>query len=206
MLEAQNITGSRSEQLLFWDLNFQALPREIIYVRGPNGAGKTTLLRMLCGLVRPDSGTIFWDGVPIADCESEYHRALAYIGHDNGIKGDLTALENLQFFHRIYCAPSRPSPTQALERLDTSNLAHIPCRYLSAGQKRRVAMARLLILNARLWLLDEPFSGLDESARRIVSDLVAEHLGSDGLCIATSHQPLDYEQFGAKEINLGMAS
>ncbi len=206
MLEARKIAGSRSEHQLFRDLSFRALPGEIIYVRGPNGAGKTTLLRMLCGLIRPDDGAIFWDGVPLADCETEFHRALAYIGHENGIKGDLTALENLQFFQRINSAHSNLSPTQVLDRLGIPTLAHIPCRYLSAGQKRRVAMARLLTSNARLWLLDEPFTGLDETARHIVSDLVAEHLASEGLCIATSHQPLDYDRFGAREITLGTRS
>ncbi len=206
MLEVRSITGSRSEQHLFRDLSFQALPREIIYVRGPNGAGKTTLLRILCGLVRPDNGTIFWDGVPLADCESEYHRSLAYVGHENGIKGDLTVIENLQFFNRINSPHSHLTPTQSLDRLGILTLAHIPCRYLSAGQKRRVAMSRLLISNARLWLLDEPFTGLDDTARRIVSDLVAEHLTSEGMCIATSHQPLDYDRFEAKEINLGTQS
>lgn len=206
MLEARNIAGSRSELELFRDLSFQALPREIIYVRGPNGAGKTTLLRILCGLVRPDDGMICWDGVPLADCQSEYHQALAYVGHENGIKGDLTAIENLQFFQRINSVRSHLSATQVLDRLGILTLAHIPCRYLSAGQKRRVAMSRLLISNARLWLLDEPFTGLDETARQIVSDLVAEHLISEGMCIATSHQPLDYDRFGVKEISLGTQS
>lgn len=206
MLEVRNITGSRSEHRLFQDLSFQLCPEQIIYVRGANGTGKTTLLRILCGLVHPDEGQILWNGISIADRQPEFFRTMVYIGHENGIKGDLTAQENLNFSQRLTTAPSDMSPLQALERLGARALAHIPCRYLSAGQKRRVALARLLISNARLWLLDEPFTALDESARNIVSDLVAEHLQSGGMCAATSHQPLDYERFKVKEISLGANS
>ncbi|MDE0308765.1 MAG: cytochrome c biogenesis heme-transporting ATPase CcmA [Acidiferrobacterales bacterium] len=206
MLEVRDLKGTRSDLELFRDLSFQALPGEVVYVRGSNGAGKTTLLRMLCGLIRPDEGTVFWGGVSLTDCEAEFHRALAYVGHDNGIKGDLTPVENLKFFHQVNSTDPRVSLTQALDRLGIASLAHIPCRYLSAGQKRRVALARLVISNARLWLLDEPFTGLDETARQMVSGLVAEHLTSEGLCIATSHQPVDFDRFRTNEIHLGTLS
>ena len=203
MLEARNITGSRGEKQLFQDLSLNIQPREIVYVRGRNGTGKTTLLKTLCGLARPDQGEILFNNVPVADCETEFRQSLIYIGHENGIKGDLTPLENLKFCHRLAAAPSNLNPTRALERLEASNLANIPSRYLSAGQKRRVALARLLITNARIWLLDEPLTALDEAARNIVSELIANHLEDDGICVATSHQPLDYGRFEVTELVLG---
>lgn len=206
MLEVTNITAARSEYRLFQGLSFQVRPRQIVHVRGPNGAGKTTLLRLLCGLVRPDDGQILWDGIPISERLPEFFRALVYIGHENGMKADLTARENLHFAQRVTGAPAGLDPLRALETLGARALADIPCRFLSAGQKRRVTLARLLTSNARLWLLDEPFAALDESARAVVSDLVAEHMQSGGMCVATSHQPLDCEQFEAREINLGAKS
>ena len=206
MLEARNITGSRSERQLFQDLNLEARPAQVVYIRGHNGAGKTTLLRMLCGLIRPDSGQILWNRTPIGECQPEFVGQLAYVGHENGIKGDLTPLENLDFYRRIKAGTPGISPAQALEELDAGVFSHVPCRHLSAGQQRRVALARLLVIDARLWMLDEPFTALDSSAREIISNLIARHLESDGLCVATSHQPLDYRQFSVAEITLGTAS
>ena len=203
MLEVRNVTGSRSEIQLFRELSFDLQPQQLIYVRGRNGTGKTTLLRTLCGLVRADSGDILWNNVGISDCQPEYFRALTYIGHENGIKGDLTALENLHFHQRLHNSSSRHTPSQALEVLGVSSLAHIPCRYLSAGQKRRIALARLLISSTELWLLDEPFTALDDVAREVVSQIIDDHLQSNGMCIATSHQPSDFERFNVTEITLG---
>jgi heme exporter protein A len=164
---------------------------ELMHVSGPNGTGKTTLLRVICGLLRPEQGSVAWQGRSIAATAAEYQAALAYASHEPALKSDLTALENLRFSvglkRRVTAAELRSS----LERTGVGTCADLPARVLSAGQRRRVAMARVLAFRADLWLLDEPYTNLDGSGSSLLSALLAEHVGQGGLALVVAHHDLN---------------
>jgi heme exporter protein A len=164
---------------------------ELMHVSGPNGTGKTTLLRVVSGLLRPEKGSVAWQGRSIAAAAAEYQDALAYASHEPALKSDLTALENLRFTvglkRRVTAAELRSS----LERTGVGTCADLPARVLSAGQRRRVAMARVLAFRADLWLLDEPFTNLDGSGSSLLSALLAEHVGQGGLALVVAHHELN---------------
>ncbi len=202
MLETINISAIRGERLLFKNLSFDLSPKELLLVRGRNGSGKTTLLRLLCGLAVPESGEILWAGEPIETVRPEYFASLIYIGHDNGINLELTVGENLEFHQVLKSSPSGLSIMDILGYLGIEQYADVPCRFLSAGQKRRVALARLAISKAKLWLLDEPFTALDDEIMAIAVQILARHLTRGGLCIATSHQVIDWQGVAVREISL----
>ena len=172
-------------------------------VVGVNGVGKTTLMRTLCGLVQAEEGEIFWNNSSIKKNSIEYFRNLAYIGHDNGIKGDLTPVENLEIDRSIRQNASGLSYQEILEQVGIAKLAHRPCRFLSAGQKRMVAMGRLLASNLKLWILDEPLTSLDEKAQTRFLFILQKHLKNQGVVIATSHQELNWQQVRVVKKHLG---
>ncbi len=158
MLEARELLCERDERTLFSGLSFTLNAGEWVQITGSNGAGKTTLLRLLTGLSRPDAGEVLWQGQPLHQVRDSYHQNLLWIGHQPGIKTRLTALENLHFYHRD------GDTAQCLEALAQAGLAgfeDIPVNQLSAGQQRRVALARLWLTRATLWILDEPFTAID---------------------------------------------
>jgi heme exporter protein A len=163
---------------------------ELMHVSGPNGTGKTTLLRVVSGLLRPEKGSVAWQGRSIAATAAEYQGALAYASHEPALKSDLTALENLRFTvglkRRVTVAELRSS----LERTGVGTCADLPARVLSAGQRRRVAMARVLAFRADLWLLDEPYTNLDGSGSSLLSALLAEHVGQGGVALVVAHHDL----------------
>jgi heme exporter protein A len=185
MLETSELACERGGLRLFADLEFSLAPGDLLRVRGANGAGKTTLLRTLAGLTQPAAGTIRWRGHPIGD---EYRREMLFLGHAPAVKDELTVLENLEFSARISDLVN-PKYKEALERLAIAHLADLPARFLSQGQRKRAALARLA-LSARvpLWLLDEPFSALDDEAIGRVSALCEAHLAAGGMVVLTSHQ------------------
>jgi heme exporter protein A len=185
MLETSALACERGGLRLFDDLAFSLAPGDLLRVRGANGAGKTTLLRTLAGLTQPAAGTIRWRGHPIGD---EYRREMLFLGHAPAVKDELTVLENLEFSARISDLVN-PKYKEALERLAIAHLADLPARFLSQGQRKRAALARLA-LSARvpLWLLDEPFSALDDEAIGRVSALCETHLAAGGMVVLTSHQ------------------
>ena len=164
---------------------------ELMHVSGPNGTGKTTLLRVVSGLLRPEKGSVAWQGRSIAVTAAEYQGALAYASHEPALKSDLTALENLRFTvglkRRVTVAELRSS----LERTGVGTCADLPARVLSAGQRRRVAMARVLAFRADLWLLDEPYTNLDGSGSALLSALLAEHVGQGGVALVVAHHDLN---------------
>jgi heme exporter protein A len=164
---------------------------ELMHVSGPNGTGKTTLLRVVSGLLRPEKGSVAWQGRSIAATAAEYQCALAYASHEPALKGDLTALENLRFTvglkRRVTVAELRSS----LERTGVGTCADLPARVLSAGQRRRVAMARVLAFRADLWLLDEPYTNLDGAGSSLLSALLAEHVGQGGVALVVAHHDLN---------------
>ena len=188
-LEARALACVRGERKLFEGLNVKVSSGECLHVRGDNGVGKTSLLRLLTGLSKPDAGEILWGGLAINRDVSTYHRELLFLGHRDALKEDLTALENLQLYAAIDdISLSDEKALSALWRFGLRGREHLPVSCLSAGQKRRVLMARMLTCQARLWILDEPFNALDIQAVQSLQDLIAEHVEFGGLVVLTSHQ------------------
>lgn len=203
VLEARQLTCVRSGRTLFRELEFGLAAGEIVQVEGDNGAGKTSLLRILCGLTLPRDGGVYWLGTAIHGCRAEYHRNLLYSGHYPGIKEELTPLENLRFFHAL--GGHRGGSEQLEEALDTVGLygfEDVPVRTLSAGQRRRVALARLWLADARLWILDEPFTAIDRQGIARLETRLAEHAAGGGMVILTSHQPLHLPAASVRSLHL----
>ncbi|HEY2781300.1 MAG TPA: cytochrome c biogenesis heme-transporting ATPase CcmA [Steroidobacteraceae bacterium] len=163
---------------------------ELLHVSGPNGTGKTTLLRVISGLLRPEQGSVSWLGHSIAQHRTEYQAALAYAAHEPALKGDLSALENLRFSVGLKRRSSEAELRAALERTGVSACADLPARVLSAGQRRRVSLARVLAMRAALWLLDEPYANLDTAGSELVSELLQAHVSAGGLALVVAHRDL----------------
>ena len=191
-LSVHDLACERSERLLFKGLNFGLSDAQLLLVQGGNGQGKTSLLRLLTGLGRPDEGEVRWRGEPISRCRDRYHREMAYLGHANGIKDDLNPVENLRFHGALHGRAFERGPAVAtLKRLGLSRCLDLPCRTLSFGQRRRVALTALLLAQAHLWILDEPLTGLDVHAIALVEGLIREHLSAGGMVVATTHQVMN---------------
>lgn len=189
MLKVSGLACSRGERQLFADVSFSLAAGEWLHVQGENGAGKTSLLRLLVGLSPADAGEIYWRGV--ATGESDFHRDLLYLGHHAAVKDDLTPLENLCLSAALEgISLHEEAALAALVRLGLRGREALPVRVLSAGQKRRVLLARLLTRPAALWVLDEAFNALDSGAVQLLGELLGEHLAKGGLAVLTSHQPL----------------
>lgn len=190
-LEAREITCVRGERTLFSGLNLQILPGQCLHIRGENGVGKTSLLRLLAGLASPESGEVLWSNHPITKEVAQYHSRLVFLGHRDALKEDLSALENLRIFAAIDGVTlSERDALAALWRFGLKGREDLPVHCLSAGQKKRVLMARILTRNAQVWILDEPFNALDAQAVGELQALIVEHLKADGLVVLTSHQAL----------------
>ena len=188
---ADALTCIRGERTLFTGLELQISAGEWLHVRGENGIGKTSLLRLLAGLSIPAAGTISWNNQSIATDLSEYHRNLLFLGHRDSLKEDLTALENLSIATALDgLAVSEDEILLALHRFGLRGRGDLPIHCLSAGQKRRVLLARLLLRKAKLWILDEPFNALDVRAIEMLSELIGEHIAGGGMAIMTSHQEI----------------
>lgn len=192
MLETSELECIRGDRRLFAGVGFRLEEGELLYLQGRNGSGKTSLLRMLCGLLPPAAGEIRWRGQLIGRLGEDYRRELCFLGHHNAIKEELTPLENLATSARL--AGESVDEGLALDALELLGLAgreDLACRYLSQGQKRRVALARLVNERRPLWLLDEPFVALDTAAVELVAGLIGAHLQRGGLAVLTTHQPVE---------------
>ena len=190
-LRANALTCVRGERTLFTGLDLEVSAGEWLHVRGENGIGKTSLLRLLSGLTKPAAGEIFWNEQLISADPSEYHRNLLFLGHRDSLKEDLTALENLSIATALDgITVSEEEILLALHRFGLRGREDLPVNCLSAGQKRRVLLARLLLRQAKLWILDEPFNALDVRAVEMLSELILEHIASGGMAIMTSHQEI----------------
>ncbi|MDK9724005.1 MAG: cytochrome c biogenesis heme-transporting ATPase CcmA [Sterolibacteriaceae bacterium MAG5] len=191
MLSVHGLTCVRGERRLFAGLDFQVGAGEWVHVRGENGAGKTSLLRMLVGLMPVADGEIRWRGESARRLGEDFRRELLYLGHHGAVKEELTALENLQLASRLDGGelPDREA-LAALHRFGLKGREELPVRFLSAGQKRRVLLARLVTRKATLWVLDEPFTALDVKAVDMLSALIGEHLAGGGIAVLTSHQSM----------------
>ena len=192
----------RGERRIFGGVGFSLSAGELLHVVGRNGSGKTSLLRMLCGLLQPAEGEIRWDGEPTRHLGDEYLAAIAYVGHLNGIKDELTALENLRFHAGIEGTAPDGAGRSALEQVGLGECADFPARWLSQGQRRRLALARLQAVPRRLWILDEPFTGLDKASVGMLLGLLERHLGDRGLVVLTSHQDMALARATVRELHL----
>jgi heme exporter protein A len=189
VLEAQDVGCVRGERKLFSDLNFDLRAGQLLRVAGENGSGKTSLLRILCGLREPTEGAVRWNGRPIGSSREDYQRSLAYVGHLNGIKDELSPLENLEIAARLAGRPAtRGAMLAALDLFGVAACADLPVRILSQGQRRRVALSRLVhAATVPLWILDEPFNALDAAAVARLERLIAGHVGAGGIVVLTTH-------------------
>lgn len=201
MLDADNLECVRGERRLFAGLGFRLSAGELLYLQGKNGSGKTSLLRMLIGLLPPETGEIRWKGASLNS--DEFRADLCYLGHLNAIKEELTPLENLLVAADL--ADETLSEEEALEALEQVGLAgreDLACKYLSQGQKRRVALARLVKEKRPLWILDEPFVALDLAAVNWLSGIISGHLQRGGLAVITTHQWVDIAAGRVRELRL----
>jgi len=199
-LSALDLACRRGGREVFAGLEFAVSGGQALSVTGRNGSGKSSLLRLVAGLVRPAGGRIDWEG---GDPELTLGEQAHYLGHQDPLKPSLTVLENLQFWSR-YLGAERAAPEAALAAVGLDGLDHLPAAYLSAGQKRRLSLARLITVQRPIWLLDEPTSALDTSAQERLASLMQEHLAGGGLILAATHGPLVLA--GARELRLGDAA
>ena len=202
MLEARKLSLWRGERCLFDDLSFGVGPGQALLVRGANGTGKTTLLRVLCGLTRPEQGQVCWEGNNIEKIRENYGTRLAYWGHLGGLKDDLTVIQNLQFICRLN-GLDELLLSPLIASLSLRRCADLPVRHLSAGQKRRAGLAALLMSTATLWIMDEPFTNLDDNGRELLLQKLQEHLDRQGMVVVAAHHELALPESVLKRIILG---
>jgi len=204
MLDAKDLECIRGDRRLFHGLTLHLAPGELLHVHGRNGSGKSTLLRALCGLFTPTRGEVRWNGSPITSLREEFSREVLYLGHKAAIKDDLSALENLRIASTLDGhSLAEEQVWQALEQMGLRGFEDLPSKHLSQGQKRRVALARLLVSRARLWILDEPFSALDSAAVEALQAVIGSHLAAGGMVILTTHQEVALTQGEVKQLRLG---
>lgn len=201
MLGVRALDCVRGERLVFAGLDFAMAPGEALIVQGPNGAGKSSLLRLLAGLLPPAGGEILWRGKALRKDLGAFHAELCFVGHLDGLKPVFSVAENLAFWAAMAGAEVNGAVATALARLGLSAIAAAPVRQLSAGQKRRLNLARLALRPHALWLLDEPTTGLDRESAAIFVALAHEHLAAGGVMVAASH--VDLGLSGAQLLHLG---
>jgi heme exporter protein A len=203
MLEAINLGCIRGDRRLFRGLNFKLESGQVLELRGRNGGGKTSLLRILCGLATPAEGEVRWNGTNIRKLREEFSSSLAYVAHLNGVKDELTALENLLVAERVSGnEQTNQQAEETLSRVGLTNQKHLPTRFLSVGQRRRLALARLLASNADVWMLDEILTSLDEAGVNLARDLIVKHVNAGGMAIVATHQDLNLPLPGIQLMNI----
>jgi heme exporter protein A len=199
MLQGTGLSCIRDDRVLFEDLAFELVSGQVLLLEGKNGSGKTSLLRILCGFREPDSGQVFWCGDAIND--SQYYADMAYVGHLDGVKKELTVLENLKVSLALGRA-GQYSIQQALTKVHLADYDDVLVQALSAGQKRRLSLARLLITHNIVWILDEPFTSLDKQGIALIETLMSEHCANGGMIVLTSHHDIDLHSVDVQRINL----
>lgn len=207
LLQASSLSCIRQDRVLFDTLNLQLCSGDLLQIAGKNGAGKSSLLRLLAGLALPEDGQIHYLQQPLAQVSAVYAANLCYIGHHSGIHEQLTALENIAFWRAASgiarTATALTDEYNLLARLGLIGLEEIPCRMLSAGQQRRVSLARLWFCQRQIWILDEPFTALDQGAITQLQQHFLQHLHAGGAIVLTTHQPLSlhYEKLRSMELS-----
>ncbi|MHA2877136.1 cytochrome c biogenesis heme-transporting ATPase CcmA [Vibrio campbellii] len=204
MLEVSNLTAIRDGRVLFENLQFEIKPGELVQIEGRNGTGKTTLLRIVTGLGDREEGIIKWKGEEVEKSRDVFHQDLLFLGHQTGVKRELTALENLRFFQSIH--NNRSSEEEifaALAQVGLAGREDVPVAQLSAGQQRRVALARLWLSNQILWILDEPLTAIDKQGVKVLESLFASHADNGGIVVLTTHQDMFADSPKLRKIKLG---
>ncbi|WP_158147228.1 cytochrome c biogenesis heme-transporting ATPase CcmA [Vibrio fluvialis] len=206
MLEVKNLTAIRDERVLFEGLSFTIQSGELVQIEGRNGTGKTTLLRIVTGLGDRDDGEIHWNNVNIEADRDSYHQELLFLGHQTGVKRDLTALENLRFYQAVHAAGTQEEDLyQALTQVGLAGREDVPVAQLSAGQQRRVALARLWLSRQKLWILDEPLTAIDKQGVKVLEALFLQHAEQGGIVVLTTHQDMFADNPKLRKIKLGDA-
>ena len=198
----EKLTCIRGERVIFTNLNFSINEGEVLYLKGPNGSGKSTLLRLMAGLLPPTSGALTWNNKDINDDEGLFRSLIHYVGHQDAIKTGLTVEENLHFWAEMNSYMKEAGTVQkALTEFSLDNLSTLPARFLSAGQRKRLNLARLSATSAPLWLLDEPSNSLDSDSVKILSRAISEHQQKGGMVAIATHEKLD---INSNTLNLSM--
>ncbi len=206
MLEVSNLTAIRDERVLFENLSFSIQSGELVQIEGRNGTGKTTLLRIVTGLADRDEGEIYWNQINIEDDRDSYHSELLFLGHQTGIKRELTAFENLHFYQAVHALKVTTEEIyQALTQVGLAGREDVPVANLSAGQQRRVALARLWLSNQKLWILDEPLTAIDKQGVKVLESLFLQHTEKGGIVVLTTHQDMFADNDKLRKIKLGDA-
>ncbi len=200
VLEVQDLAFERRDEPVFEALDFVLTAGEVVLVEGDNGSGKTTLLRILASVLKADAGKILLHGMPLT--RERAAGTVVYLGHKLGLKADLTVLENLRYTRGLYGSRSGRSPAAVIEAVELAGYEDEPVRTLSAGQKKRVALARLLLVPAGIWLLDEPWANLDRHGIKLVNHLLVRHVTEGGAVLATSHGTVPFFEGRARTIRL----
>jgi heme exporter protein A len=203
LLDVESLHVFRAGRHVLRGISLGLAAGDCLQLTGPNGAGKTTLLRAVVGLCEVEQGTVRWRGADVRRDPQALHREAAYVGHEVPLKGDLTALENLAFAVGLRRRVDRPALDRALERVGAARYARQPVRSLSAGQRRRVALAALLLCAVPLWLLDEPTTNLDAAGQRLLMQLLATHLAAGGVVLTAVHHPLSIEGHEIRQLEVG---
>lgn len=201
-LEACGLSCFRGDFLLFQQLSFEVREGDVLHIKGGNGSGKTTLLRILSGLGVADEGQVLWNGVPMPRARADLCSRLAWVGHRDGVKDELTPLENLTVAQALSETSRNLDYSKVLMSLGLRDRDAVPCRNLSAGQRRRVALARLAVSDAVLWILDEPLTALDEAGREQLQRMITEHAQEGGMVVYTTHQPLSLSGCNCTSVQL----
>lgn len=201
-LQGENLHLWRGERHVLRGVGFDLRGGEVLQITGSNGAGKTSLLRTLCGFMYPEEGRVLWDGADVRKDMQAFHGELAYVGHEPPLKADLTGRENLHYWVGVRRSLTAAELDEALELVGARPFADRFVRTLSAGQKRRVALAALRLLGAALWLLDEPTTNLDAAGQKLVGRLIEEQVAQGGLVVAAVHHPLTVEQGRVRQLEL----
>ena len=201
LLKIDNLSCIRDDRVLFEHLNLSLVSGQMLLVEGRNGSGKTSLLRILTGLKMADEGEIFWHGTLISDQNSNYHERVTYVGHHDGVKRELTCLENLRLVQAMG-NPSEIDLDDALEQVNLFRYGDTPVGNLSAGQSRRLALARLIVSEADLWILDEPYTSLDKVSMALFQSLFEAHLKQGGIIVMTSHHDIDMPSADVQRLDL----
>ncbi|MDH5368405.1 MAG: cytochrome c biogenesis heme-transporting ATPase CcmA [Gammaproteobacteria bacterium] len=199
-LKVKKLACWRNSQVLFDDLSLDLLPENVLFLQGENGSGKTSLLRILCGFRLPDEGKITWGNQTIYS-NPEYFQNISYVGHKNGIKDELTVEENLNLMRSMATA-SEIKTEVVLKEIGLFKQADVLTRQLSAGQKRKLALARLMMTNNSFWILDEPFTSLDTASVVFFESLIKKHIARGGMLILTSHHDIDLSGLSVNRLSL----
>ncbi|WGY47514.1 cytochrome c biogenesis heme-transporting ATPase CcmA [Vibrio sp. ABG19] len=206
MLDVKSLTAIRDDRALFEGLSFTIQSGELVQIEGRNGTGKTTLLRIITGLGDRDEGTIHWNQVNIEADRDSYHQDLLFLGHQTGIKRELTALENLRFYQSVHAGSAVGEDLyQALTQVGLAGREDVPVAHLSAGQQRRVALARLWLSRKKLWILDEPLTAIDKQGVKVLEALFLKHAEQGGIVVLTTHQDMFADNPKLRKIKLGDA-